>query len=315
MRDETPRRRLRWLIVALIVALLAGGAAAALALRSSGPGLPVGLAHPQAVVRSIDAAARAQKSVHWTETGRADEPEGWYGLSPTQWRSTSDVTANSGVQRITISFFPQPLVGLPTGAEGPTGPKGPTGATGMLGPTGAGYPTGAAGLRPTGDAAKAEIRLVGDVVYVKGNVRALRWMALGVTHAQALRYAGRWISMPKWRDPLKWHAPAEAVTLAQLVHFDPASMYGVDFYAAATPASDGTQVLEFWDSEMTMDPYTLTTLTGDKPLPTAVNIDDDIVEPGPDGYYSSSGNFSRWNGPVHVIAPKHAVPLATVRKT
>jgi len=57
----------------------------------------------------------------------------------------------------------------------------------------------------------------------------------------------------------------------------------------------------------------LTTLTGDKPLPTAVNIDDDIVEPGPDGYYSSSGNFSGWNEPVHVVAPKHAVPLATVR--
>lgn len=298
-----------------------------LALRSSGPAR---LAHPQAVVRSIDGAGLAQRSVHWTETGRAYNPEEEGAPNPTRWRSTSDVTANSGVQRITITVFRVPLVGSPTGAEGPTGPKGPTGRTGATGlqgptgdegpacpedPTGAEYPTGAAGLCPTGDAVKAEIRLVGNVVYVKGGVRALRWMALGVTHAEALKYAGRWISMPKWRDPLKWHGPPEEVTLAQLVNFDPASGYGADFYAEVKPAAGGTQVFEFWDNEQTMDPYTLTTLTGGKPLPTAVNIDDDIEVPGPDGYYSSSGNFSGWNEPVHVTAPKHSVPLATVRKS
>src|SRR5947209_3531406 len=85
--EAKQRARQRWLAITLIVALLAGGAAAGLALRSSGPS-------PQSVLGSSVDAALGQRSVHWTEA----EGDTMMG----QWRVTSDVTADSGVQRLTI---------------------------------------------------------------------------------------------------------------------------------------------------------------------------------------------------------------------
>jgi hypothetical protein len=283
LRSQRPRRR--WLIVAPIVALLAGGTATALALHSSAAAAASPLRYPRTVVRSIDAAALGQKSVRWTEKG--GESNSMEGLGPTgktgttvpHWRSTSDVTANSGVKRITITHF-------------------------------------------RGGVGTAEIRLVGNLVYVKGNVRALEWMALDVTHAQALRYAERWISIPKWQDRRSTYL-SEELTLADLVdnEANPARYYGAfahlpDYvYLAATRESDGTRFVT-WDDEGSEDPSVSSTLsarTGGEPLPIAATNDDNGEEAGQ--YYSdwSSGRFSRWNEPMHVTAPKHAVPIATVR--
>lgn len=279
---------MRWLIIALIVALIAGVTAATLALRSSAPppGRTTRVRDAQGLVKAIDAKALAQGSVHWTDAGSVDD----YSAQE-KWRSTSDVTTNSGVQRITISRFRSPM------AEHLR-------------------PTGRAGLPAKGDAARVEIRLVGDALYLKGNVAALEWMALDLSHAQAMRYAGRWISLPKWRDPLG--RVAEDLTLAQMVDLlDPARDFGSDFLAwRRSPAPDGTQVLSFDDFDETMDGYTLTTLTGSKPLPVALDgsgINDGDCRGGEACPYAFSHHFSRWNEPVHVIAPKHAVPIATVR--
>ena len=84
------RARRRWLGIALILALLAGGTA--VVLRSSGASPLTG---PQGVLASTVAAALAQHSVHWTEAGGEDMRG--------SFRSTSDVTADSGVQRLTIT--------------------------------------------------------------------------------------------------------------------------------------------------------------------------------------------------------------------
>jgi len=291
LRSQQPSRR--WLFVALIVALLAGGTAVALALRSSGPSpaketsptKAIAVRHSQAVVRSIDAATRAQTSAQWTSAGYDH-----YEVTGSKWRSTSDVTANSGVQRITITRL----------RVHPKDRKGPN------------------GFRPTGTA-KAEIRLVGDAFYVSGNVTALEWMALHMTHAQALRYAGRWISVPKRHDPLTGLA-SEELTLTQIVDYiDPAADFGTGFLAwREVPAPQGTQILQFLDSDETMDPITLTTLTGGKPLPVAdegSGVTSGECRGGESCPYAFSNHFSRWNEPVHVTAPKHAVPLATVRRS
>jgi hypothetical protein len=270
LRSGAPRRP--WLIVALPVALLAGGTAAALALRSSEPAAASPLAHPRDVIRSIDAATLGQKSVRWTEKAGSNDP-----LGLRQWRSTSDVTADSGVQRITIPHF-----------------RGGTG--------------------------RAEIRLVGNGVYVKGNAIALEWMALRVTQTQALRYAGRWISIPKWHDPLAEYS--EHLTLAALVddELQPASTLDGwtqlpdNVYLTATTKSDGTQVVEFEDDSGDLThKIDLSAHTGGEPLPIASSELDAGYEGGFDERDWFSGRFSRWNEPVHVIAPKHAVPIATVR--
>src|SRR5579871_5059039 len=174
LRSQRPRRR--WLITALILALLAGGTAAAFVLGSSQPAAAVTLPDPPAVGRSIVAAALGQQSVHWTSAGS----DSGMASPGRRWRTTSDVTANAGVQRITITYLRR----------------------------GGAFWNGRAWVMPPrGGPVKAAIRLVGDAVYVMGNVAALERMALGLTHAQAVRYAGRWISIPKWRDPLTGHAP------------------------------------------------------------------------------------------------------------
>jgi hypothetical protein len=282
--------RLRWLIVALVVALLAGGTAAALVLRSSGPAAAVLLPNPQAVIRSIDAAALRQKSVHWTVAGGTQlgvgiGPTGDTASTRSHWRSTSDVSADAGVQRVTIPHF-------------------------------------------RGGTAHAELRLVGNAIYIAGNARALEWMTLGLTNAQASRYAGRWISVPKWRHPLREVQEQmtdvtvpEYLTLTDLVPAE-ANPGGYAHVAeitdyddlTATRKSDGTRTVDFEQGGCELcESVILSARAGGEPLPTSVTSNDEGYEASMWDSYWSSGQFSRWNEPVHVIAPKHAVPIATVR--
>src|SRR4051812_6193842 len=86
--EAKQRARRRWIITSLIVALLAGGTAAALALRPSGPSGTSPITGPQAVLGSMVAAALGQRSVHWTEVGGEDMRG--------DFRFASDVTADSG---------------------------------------------------------------------------------------------------------------------------------------------------------------------------------------------------------------------------
>jgi hypothetical protein len=247
--EAKQRARRRWLSVALIVALLAGGTAAALALHSSGPSGASPLTGPQGVLGSMVAAALGQKSVHWTQTG-AEDLQGRYRLS-------SDVTADSGVQRFT---------GLPGGGQ-------------------------------------AEIRLVNGVVYVRGNPRGL----LPLTNAQAARYVGRWISIPK-SDKL-YTRVSDGLTLASLVH-DVTSLDASTplNQKAITRMSHGMRVLVFKEGEPAGAYLSVSTHASGERLPIAVT-----VSYGPGGYFD--GSFSKWNEPVHPTAPSQAVPIATVRRS
>jgi hypothetical protein len=140
------RARRRWLVIALGAALLAGGTAAALEFRSSGP---FGASQSHGVLGSTVDAALGQRSVHWSEHQFADMVG--------SWRTSADVAADSGMERITIP-------GLAYGGAPSTG--------------------------------RVDVRLVDGVSYVKGNPKGLRWF-LVLTESQAARYAGQWLSIPK----------------------------------------------------------------------------------------------------------------------
>ncbi|MDX6480534.1 MAG: hypothetical protein QOG85_1044 [Gaiellaceae bacterium] len=244
------RMRRRWFAVALIVLLLAGGIGAGLALRSSGPSQVTG---PHGVLGSMVAAALTQKSVRWTESGGEDMRG--------SWRSTSDLTANSGEQRLTLP---------PTDGE-------------------------------------ADIRFVNGVVYVEGNPAGLQW-TLSLTDAQATRYAGQWISVPTSDD--LYARTSDGLTLASLVRNVTSPDLGASFPPRVIRTKlGGTSVIDFVEGEPGRGGPSLkvSTRAGGNGLPIYAAVD---FGPGT----SFAGRFSNWNEPVHVRAPAHSIPLASVRR-
>jgi len=248
--EAKQRARRRWLVMALIVAMLAGGTAAA--LRSFGPaGSP--LTDPQGVLESTVAAALAQHSVQWTEAGGEDMRGAF--------RLTSGVTADSGVQRLTV--------------------------------------------RP-GNSGTADIRLVNGVVYVKGSFGGLEWV-LNLTDLQAVRYGGRWISIPKG-DPLYANV-SDGLTLASVVHDATTPDFGTGLKTKVLRStSHGTPFLVFQEGAPPGSYMRLSTHASGERLPVAVSVAN-----GPASFVH--GTFSKWNEPVHPTPPKHAVPIATVRRS
>lgn len=246
--EARQRARRRWLAIALAVALLAGGTA--VVLRSSGASP---LTDPQAVLGSTAAAALAQHSVRWTAAGGASMSG--------SYRLISDVTAESGVQRLTIT---------------------------------------------PGRSGTAEIRLVDGVVYVKGNFLGLQ-ATLALNDMQAVKYGERWISVPTG-DPLFVHL-SDGLTLASVVHDATSPDFGTGLKTKVLRAeSHGTPVLVFEEGELGGAYMRLTADPSGERLPVAVSVDN-----GPASWMQ--GTFRRWNARVHPSAPKHAVPIATVRLT
>lgn len=256
--EAKQRVRRRWLITALIVALLVGGTAAALALRSSGPPGASPVTGPQAVLGSMVAAALGQHAVHWTEAGGEDMRG--------SFRLTSDVTADSGVERLTI-----PQLG-----------------------------------------GKADIRLVNGVVYVKGNRMGLQY-ELVLPDAQAGRYAGRWISITTrdvYRDANLYTRTADGLTLGSLVHDATSPDLGNNGLKTKVirRKSHGTRVIVFQEGDLRAAGMTVSAHATGEGLPIAVSVGF-----GPGSWFG--GRFSKWNEPLQVTAPKHAVPIATVYRS
>jgi len=159
----------------------------------------------------------------------------------------------------------------------------------------------------------AEIRLVHDTVYVRGNNAAID--SLGLTPWRypssqiyrigssrwAHRYAGRWISIPKgdklYSGFLAYLTPASILRLAT-----PRGMLREKLHRRLRDV-DGTVGRGFGAQA-----YELKARASGTPLPVSYRWRDMTVD-------SVDMHFGKWNEPVAIEAPKNAVPIATVRRS
>jgi hypothetical protein len=226
-------------VLTIVVAVLAGGTAVALAAQS-----------PRALRDSILAAARGEHSVHW----EGDDIIGGARLS-----TGADVNASEGVQQLTL----------------------------YLGKT----------------KAHVTIRVIDRTAYVKGDALGLR-LNLNLTSAQASKYAGQWISIPK-TDKL-YAGTAQADTLGSLI----SSIAPHGRLKAFSAKVRGLRVIGVRSVHGKGKKKTLQIL-GARARGRRLPIEEDEVTPGMNTISHTA--LSRWNEPVHVTAPAQAVPIATVR--
>ncbi|MDX6480199.1 MAG: hypothetical protein QOG85_709 [Gaiellaceae bacterium] len=167
---------------------------------------------------------------------------------------------------------------------------------------------------------KAEIRLVNDVVYERGDSRCLGY-TLRLANTKAARYAGRWISIPKG-DKL-YSGAADGLTLTSILHdVTPRGEHLVTQTTADGPTGllgptgpgGPTGAARSAESLGTLAPTLLTA------GPTGQTLSLRTGEPLPVVYTDfcvicvDIGTFSRWGEPVHVQAPANSTPIATVRR-
>jgi hypothetical protein len=155
--------------------------------------------------------------------------------------------------------------------------------------------------RETFTVGAAQVRLVNGTIYVRGDVQGLV-SALGVTLAQAERYAGRWISVPK--DDERYAVNADGLTLASIVH-DVAPQAGQKL---TQRKSHGTRLVAFRGTAPDGTRENLSARASGAPLPAYFTED-----VGPASW--TTGHFVKWNVPVHVQAPASPTPIATVRRS
>ena len=153
-----------------------------------------------------------------------------------------------------------------------------------------------------------EIRLVNDTIYFRGSYEG--GILLGLTPAQADRYAGRWIAVPRGYRP--YRAFADSLTFDWIVrHAVPRRPLKKSF-----TSSHGTRLLVLSPPEgagIPHDPpfaYELTALASGEPLPVASSYL--LSSFGRHGNYSSR-RFSKWNEPVNIRAPENPTPISIVR--
>jgi hypothetical protein len=140
----------------------------------------------------------------------------------------------------------------------------------------------------------AQLVLVDGVVYVRGNPAGLEYTLIYPTKAQARRYAGRWISIPK-SSPVG-DQMAGILTLRSMVRTASPQVHRLNLKVVR---KRGTHLLV-----LSSEDYGILSARADgDPLPVAFGQCADC------GY---SWSFSKWNEPVHVHAPAHSTPMATV---
>jgi hypothetical protein len=158
----------------------------------------------------------------------------------------------------------------------------------------------------------AEFRFVHDTVYVRGgNVAIDELLGLGSpgsskriyligSSKRAHRYAGKWIAIPKGDKLYSALAPYlnPAAILQQATPQGKLKVSKPTPHAARLLDVSGTEGGSHSDLEARG--------TGD-PLPVSYAWRDFSVD-------RISMRFSNWNEPLDIQAPKHAVPIATVRK-
>lgn len=150
-----------------------------------------------------------------------------------------------------------------------------------------------------------DVRLVGNVAYIRGNDGGLEHIAL-LNGPSDARFAGRWIAIPSGNPHFR--PVTEGLTLASLVRSIAPQTRGKLIYrpSAIQPALShqfgGTKVIEIGRSTQTQGQIIDVRPSGNLPLAAA---------------YSGTGIktwwlMTRWNEPVSVTAPRNALPIAAV---
>jgi hypothetical protein len=152
--------------------------------------------------------------------------------------------------------------------------------------------------RASGHTGHMTVRVVASTAYVKGDAFALA-SYLGVSAAQAAKYAGRWILIPHTSSMFK--SVAEAVrlgsTIDELALSSPLATVG-------TSTRDGHRVIGIRGRQMQGGVTGTATLYVD-----AAGAHLPVEEAGSEGPLHVSVVFSKWNERVTVTAPSGAVTL------
>ena len=162
---------------------------------------------------------------------------------------------------------------------------------------------------------KMRVLLVDHTVYVRADAWLLygtAYSGLGLTEAQAKRYAGTWISIPKG-DKL-YARLAAGLTLPSAVGAGAPTYAGLKAYypegrlKLSRQRSHGRGLLVLrWTAGAQPPPLdVLKARATGTPLPVSYSDYAAMMV-----FYN--GTYSRWNEPVHVHAPASSTPIATVR--
>ena len=151
-----------------------------------------------------------------------------------------------------------------------------------------------------------QIRLVQSTVYVRGSFWQLMRTA-GVSEPEARHYARRWISIPS--GDREYGLVAGGLTLGSIVRDVTCDAWRGTKLTMVRKKSRGTRFLFFRRTlpEFDGQECRLTARGSHKLLPVSFRFS---------GLgHGSSVHLSKWNEPVHVQAPPHSTPIATVRRS
>jgi hypothetical protein len=147
------------------------------------------------------------------------------------------------------------------------------------------------------------VRVVAHTAYLRGDTFTLH-AYLGFTTSQATTYHGQWISIPSTHPT--YSTIADSVTFRSFLS---------DLYPKGTGlvgvsgTLDGDKVIGVRVARLRGGLHVVSTLYA-RAHGTLLPFKEREFAPGHG--YTSASNISRWNEPVHVRAPAHAVPIATV---
>jgi hypothetical protein len=153
-----------------------------------------------------------------------------------------------------------------------------------------------------GRSGPATVLVVPHTAYIRGSAFTLRnYFAL--SPAQASRYGGKWISVP---SSAKSYTPvaADATLESFLAHLLPRKHLAVVRATIAGRKSVGVRGAVRQAGLQVVE--TVYAPAGGEPLP----FEERATPVGHPGL--NLARMSRWNEPVHVAAPAHAVPISTV---
>jgi hypothetical protein len=157
-------------------------------------------------------------------------------------------------------------------------------------------------FKSNGKSGPATVLVVRRTAYIRGNEFTMRSF-FGFTPAQAAQYAGKWVSIPATSSAYSGVA-ADATFASFLSDLLPRRQLAVVRATVAGKKSVGLRGSVVQGGEKLVE--TVYAPAHGTPLPFASKA----VAPGHPG--TSVTRMSRWNEPVHLTAPAHAVPISTV---